>query len=303
MSQRYSASALIEKIKLKGFISQSTSLSAQDLLVFLNDSLTTYIQPWTSTLRTEMWVGKANIELTTDSDGFAAMPASFLSTTRTVAWKCSAYNVPLTLVEPENTFNYQNQSSLPVGFTIRGYSLQVLPPQACTLVLTAMLPLSVCVLEEDAAEVDTIAGNVYTLASVPLEWQANTPAYLDVISSVNPFSTVVSSVAVTSLVGNTLTLATDPGVLGPIWVANVNETPFPNLPIELFPLLELDALCAIFMATGDKRFQIAEKQKDDMHKLLTKSMAPRMIGNARLIVNNHAVGMNGAYRGGWYRGY
>lgn len=291
----YTTDALIRRVKLKAFTSTSSSLGDSDFRELLEDSFRSFIVPFTKALREEFWVGKQDIVLTTDANSQVEIPDTIASTLRTVFWPNNGVPVPLTRVEPEAAYPYLAQgSSVPVGFMMRGYTLQVLPPSPGTVIhVTAMLrPPSLC-FEADAARVTSHIGPVLTLASVPVAWQSSAPTSVDIVSANSPFSPVATTVPVSSLVGGTLTLATDPGLVGEVWAAPVGQSPFPNIPIELMPLLELDVVATLFQGLGDKRLQGILQRKDELEKNLRRTLSPRMQGNARPIVNPSAPGMRG----------
>jgi len=294
MSSDYTTQKLIERVTLKAFTSSSSSLSPQQVLDLANDSLRSFLVPMTATLREEWWIGRTDIVLTTDASGFVTVPDSVASSLRTVSWSNAGILTPLTRVEPEMSFNYLPVSSnVPIGFQLRGYSLQVLPPTpGISLHLTAMLRPPTMVLTDAAAEIDSQASNVLTLDSVPLEWQETAPTQVDIISGVSPFQKV-DTFDVTSLVVATklLTLTTAPTLTGEAWVSDVGTSPFASVPVELYPLLEQDVIVQLFGAVGDKRLPAAEKRRDSLEAMAKAAMAPRVTGNARVITNPSAPGM------------
>ncbi len=298
----YTASAALARVKTKGFISTSSGLNDSQFLEQLNDSLRTYIVPFTKALRDEWWVGRTDITVTIPGDGKITLPDTVASTLRTVCWLNNGILVPLTRIEPENAPAYSGQQgNFPYGFVLRGYTLQMMPNcPGFTVVMTAMLRPPEMVLEEDAAEVASGAGAAITLESVPVSWQESTPEEVDLISGTSPFSVISSGIPVVSLVGSVLTLGVDPGDISGQWLALPGQSPFPNIPIELHPLLEIDAIAWLYQGVGDKRLPGMLQRQDKMEKELRATMAPRLTGNAKPIVNRSAPGMNGWF-GPWRR--
>lgn len=291
----YTASDAIERIKLKSWTSTSSALTDAQLLDLLDDSLRSYIVPFAKQLRDEWFVEKTPITVTTDANGQVTLPDTVASTLRTVAWDNNAQLVPLTRVEPENAYTLLSSGSPGVvcGFLLRGYTLQVLPPTpGLTLTLTAMLRPAQMVLEDDAGLVVSQAGEALTLSAMPLAWQSSTPDEVDVITSVSPYSRTFAALPVTSVAGLVLTLQADPGDVVGSWLTVVNTNPFPNIPIELHPLLEQDVICTMFQGLGDKRLNGVMQRKAEMEKTLLRLMSPRVQGSVRPIVNRNAPGMN-----------
>lgn len=297
-------SDLIATLKLASFVSTTSSLTAPDILKLANRSYRSFIVPFLKTLRDEWQVAKVDYSATTDSSGRVAIPNSVASTVRTVAWNNNGRLIPLSRIEPENAFAYQRASSTPAGFMLKGYELQILPIQssAWPIVIAYMKRPPIGVLEEDAGEVTNVAGFDLTLDVVPLAWQASAPTSVDIISNESPFSPIAEDVAC-SLVGDVLTVSGVSSSLLGIgqWVADVGASPYPNLPIELHPLLELDVICTLLgTIAGDKRLKPAKDDRDAMRKDMLSLMAPRSQGSIRPIVNRNAPGMGGY---GWFNRY
>ncbi len=302
-------SNLIRMLKLKGFVSTTSSLSEPDLLALANDSYRSTVVPFCKSLRDEWNVAKDDYVATTDANGRIDIPNSVASTMRTIAWKSDQYLVPLSRIEPENAFRYQQNSGsqTPAGFMLKGYQLVILPTQASgfEIHVAYMKRPPEGVLEVDAGLIDSHVSLALTLDSVPLEWQAAAPTEVDLISNNSPFSPVAESVAVVSLVGNVLTLS---GISAGLvedgfWVADVGFSPFPNIPTELHPLLELDVINTLFgTMAGDKRGPAAAKALTEMKMSMLKMMGPRTQGNTRPIVNYNAPGMSGLRWGGRWGG-
>ncbi len=302
-------SSLIATLKLKAFQSASSSLGDPDLLRLVNDSYRSFIVPFCKSLRDEWNVAKSDYVATTDSDGRIDIPNSVASTMRTIAWKSDQYLVPLTRIEPENAFRYQQNagSQTPAGFMLKGYQLCILPTQTSgfEIHVAYMKRPPEGVLDTDAGEVDSHVGLALTLADVPVSWQEEAPAAVDLISNNSPFSVVAESVTVVSLAGSVLTLSgISTGLVEDgFWVADVGFSPFPNIPTELHPLLELDVINTLFgTMMGDKRAKAASEARADMMAGMLKMMGPRTQGNTRPIINYSAPGMSGLRFGGRWGG-
>lgn len=296
----YTASGNIERIKLKAWASTSGSLSDAQLLELLDDSLRSYIVPLLKSVRDE-WFVKGTSDMTPDADGRIAMPDSVASTIRGIFWLNNGQPIPLNRVEPENEYLYTNNGAgTPVGYCLKGYEVQILPPSvgSVTIRLDFMERPTAMVLDEDAGQIESHASLALTLTDVPLAWQSSTPATVDLVSSVSPFNTVAEGVTVSSLAGSVLTLS---GISASLvedgfWVADAGYTPFPNIPVELHPLLQQDVITTLYTGLGDKRLAGAVDRQKKMEADLRKTLAPRTQGSARPILNPTAPGMR-SWRG------
>ncbi len=282
-------------------MSTSGSLSDAQLIDLLDDSLRSYIVPFLKQVRDEWFVsGTESVQL--GSDAKLVIPNSVASTIRAIWWMNNNQPTPLTRIEPENAFLYegQNASSIPYGYVIRGYELQILPINvgSVTIRLDFMERPSAMVLEEDASVITSSVGATLTLDAVPLAWQTTAPATVDIIGGDSPFLKI-GTYGVSSLVGSTLTLDETPVAptgLTPTsasWVADEGCSPFPNIPIELHPLLQQDVITTLYIGLGDKRLDGSTKKQKMLEENLRRTVTPRGQGNARPIVNKNSVGMRG----------
>ena len=300
----YTASATLARIKSKGFVSTSGSLTEAELLPWLDDSLRSYVVPFLKAVRDE-WFVSGTEDVTPDSNARIPMPNSVASTIRTIAWNQNGLFRPLTRIEPENQFAFIGQAggNQPYGYMLRGYEIQSLPTNigSVSVRIQFMERPAEMVLEEDAGLIASHVGLALTLDSVPLAWQETTPTAVDLISSNSPFEAVAESVTVVSLVGSVLTLSGISSALveDGFWVSDVGASPFPNLPIELHPLLQRSVITEIYSGTGDKRLDSSMKLQAKLESELRKTMAPRTQGSARPIVNKNGPGMNRTGR--WVR--
>lgn len=299
----YTASGNIARVKAKGFVSTATSLSDPEVLGWLDDSLRSYVVPFLKKVRDE-WFVSGTESVTPDENGRIPLPNSVASTIRNIWWNNNGQLTPLARVEPERQYLYVNSGSQPAGYMLRAYEIQILPNNVGSVPIRIdfMERPADMVLEEDAGEIQSHLGLALNLASVPLAWQESTPATVDIISSVSPFSVVATEVEVVSLVLNQLTLTGIDSSLveDGFWVTDVGTNPYPNIPIELHPLLQRSVITELYSGTGDKRLDASMKLQTKLEADLRSTLAPRTQGSARPIVNPSAPGMAlSRYWRGW----
>lgn len=292
----YTASAAIARIKQKAFVSTAGSLADPEVLGWVNDALRSFIVPFLKKVRDEWFVsGTEDVQL--DANARLPLPNSVASTIRTICWMNNGQPVPLTRIEPEHAYAYQGQNagSQPYGFMLKAYEIQILPVNvgSVTVRLDFMERPAEMVLEDQAGLIDSHAGLVLTLADVPLAWQEEAPATVDLVSNESPFKTVAEDVAVNSLSGATLELS---GISSSLiedgfWATGPGTNPYPNVPIEFHPLLQRSVITEIYAGTGDKRLDGSMKLQEKLEADLKTTMAPRTQGSARPIVNRNAPGM------------
>lgn len=303
MATSYTASGNIASMKLKGWLSNAASLSDTELCSLLQDALRSYIVPLVKRVRDE-WFVSGGSTLTPNAAGRITIPNSVGSTVRTVSWLNNGTYVPLPRIEPENALPLLNSGAgQPIGYTLKGYEIQVVPANvgSVQLFIEFMDRPPSLVLDEEAGLIAEHSSLALTLAAVPLAWQSEAPTEVDLISSESPFSAVAESVEVVSLVGDVLTLT---GISASLvedgfWVSDVGTSPFPNIPIELHPLLQRSVVNELYTGWGDKRLQGSMKAQEKLEADLRATIAPRTQGSARPIVNRSGPGWG---MGRWGRG-
>lgn len=306
MPTPFTASEAIRVLKIRGKVSNATSLNDSDILTLLNSSYQQFVVGFTQSLRDEWWVGVKPLFLTTDSDSTIVIPSSVANSVRTIAWDQGGqvYN-PLNRIEPEDQFQYlsQGNTGTPYGFMFNDNQITILPKcPGISIRLTYMYTPPQMVLEQNAGKVTNISGSVFTLSSVPLEWQANAPTSINVISATDPY-TVIGVLPVSSLnvSTKTITLSTVPTTLSHwnelsangVWVANVGESPFPQLPIALQDLLQQHCLETIMQSSADPRLKAITDRKKELITELKAMMSPRAQGSSRPLVNKNKAGYGG----------
>lgn len=301
MTTPYTATSNLEALKLKAWTSTASGLTDPQLLTLLNDSLRSYLVPFVKRLRDE-WFVSGGSTLTPNSAGRITIPNSIGSTVRTVSWNNNGTYVPLDRIEPENALPLLSSGgATPIGYTLKGYQLQIIPAGvgAVQIFVEFMERPAMMVLESDALLVGANAGgDVWNSDSVPVAWQEDAPSSLAVISPDSPFSELgeVDVVAVTAdtieVGGANASLVTEGA-----WLADVGSSPFPNVPIELHPLLQQDVICTLFVGLGDKRLKGAAEKQVKLETDLRATIAPRTQGSARPIVNKSGPGWATGRRG------
>ena len=299
MATPYTATSNLEALKLKAWTSTASSLTDVQLLTLLEDALRSYVVPFVKRLRDE-WFVSGGSTLTPNAAGRITIPNSVGSTVRTVSWNNNGVLVPLDRIEPESALSMLSAGgSTPVGYVLKGYQLQLVPAGvgSVQVFIEFMERPPTLVLEESAARATaTGAGSTVSLVSVPVAWQSSVPARVDIISGESPFSVLYSDVAVASFVAtlgaSSVTFSSFNAALvtAGMWLADVDRSPFPNIPIELHPLLQQSVITTLFAGQGDKRLKGSMELQQKLEADLRATIAPRTQGSARPIVNKSGPG-------------
>jgi hypothetical protein len=76
------------------------------------------------------------------------------------------------------------------------------------------------------------------------------------------------------------------------YVCIAGESPMPQLPAELHPLLAQETACACLRASGDSAgLAMAEKERDRLEAIAVGLFAPRTENQPRYVQNKHGVGV------------
>jgi len=298
----YTATDSIARVKLKGFVSTSGSLSDAEVLDELNDALRSDVVPFLKAVRDEWFV--SGTEDITVVNGRIPMPNSVASTIRRIVWLNNGIETPLARVEPENAFAYLNNNggSVPCGYMLKAYEIVILPTNVGSVQVRVdfMERPAEMVQEQDAGLIDSHVSLALTLDSVPLAWQSAAPDAVDLISNESPFKAVAEDVEVASLVGSVLTLTGIDASLveDGFWVTDVGTNPYPNVPIELHPLLQQHVICVLGQSFGDARLKGWGQRLEQLEMNLRKTLTPRTQGSPRAIINRTGPGMRVRW-GGW----
>lgn len=303
MTTAYTATSNVERLKVKGWVSSATGLPDEQILDLLNDALRSYLVPFVKRARDE-WFVSGGSTLTPNSAGRIRIPNSIAGTVRTVSWNNNGTLFPLDRIEPENALPLLSSGgSTPMGFVLKGYELQIVPSAvgAIPIFVEFMERPATMVQESEAGLIESHASLALTLDEVPLAWQTTAPTEVDLISGDSPYSAVAEEVEVVSLVGSVLTLTGIDATLveNGQWVADVGCSPFPNVPIELHPLLQQEVIVTLYTGQGDKRLAGAQQKQLKMERELMATIAPRAQGNARPIVNKSGPGWANGWWGRW----
>lgn len=304
----YTASALVASIRRQGFVSESSSLTNEDLLAWVNDEARTYVTALLKSVHEEFLVNELDytVPIVTGQATYRIPPRVVGGGLRMVSLVTSASvpALPITRVEPPNAFLY-GVSGVPGAYMLRGNLLQLLPAPSSggTLQLTYLQRMSEVVLVASCAVVQSIAGLAVTLAgTLPATFLST--ALFDFVRATPAFETIGLD-ATATFVGNVATFSAVPtGLAVGDYVCLAGECPTPQVPLELQQLLQQRVIVRVLASSGDPRLaaqQLLLEGSDGNGGMKADALsiiAPRVSGNARPIVNKNAPGMRRAW-GPW----
>lgn len=193
------------------------------------------------------------------------------------------------LTEDELTQTDNSPRGIP-GCYIKRNQLILLPPTShgfSTLRYTINLRQGDMVATSAAAQITAIdtGTNTVTFAASTIPSNFTTSLTYDFIQAKPHFDSIGIDYACSSVTSTTMVFSTLPSrlVVGD-WVAIAGQTPIPQIPIDLAPLLEQKVACSILRTLTDQdSYKIGMDELDRMEKNTMPLYTPRMEGEGKKI--------------------
>jgi len=151
-----------------------------------------------------------------------------------------------------------------------------------------------------AGQITGIVGNIVSLDNAPTTWDTTT--LFDVIDGQPGFQSRGDDQTITLKSGFDLTFTSVPtGTVVGDWVAEAGESPIPQIPWELFPLLAQTGVIKVLEALKDVQgIQMAMADYGKMSEDARKMLSPRVDDEAQKAVSRKGVWRTGGARN-WRR--
>lgn len=144
--------------------------------------------------------------------------------------------------------------------------------------------------------------NQVTLGNVPSTF--NTQQIYDFVKAKPGFDNLDTDVAVTGISGSVFTFSSLPSNLSVgDYLCLAGESPVPQIPVEFHMVLAQRVIVRMLEALGDTNgVQIARSQLESLQRSALKLITPRVMGEAKKIVNtNGPLNGGGRWRRWWQR--
>ncbi|NDC42870.1 MAG: hypothetical protein EBZ77_15185 [Chitinophagia bacterium] len=196
-------------------------------------------------------------------------------------------------IEPERIQDHPLNASQPYGFSFQDSKIQLIPaPSGSGTVRIKyfhrpgwLVPVA------NAAVITNASTTTLTLAAnLPDSAQGSR---ISIVSGKAPYYTLGSGTIVTNTSGTSKVVSFDAQAAGAEagdYLCYFNESPIPQVPTELHPLLVARTTYAMYVAQGDSRAGEAMGNCERLKKNLLTVLTPRSEGNARYIINRHGPG-------------
>jgi hypothetical protein len=303
----YTVSNVVASLKRRGQIPRSSerSFGEDDLIALMSEELQTYMVTLLMGIREEWFVHTKDV--TTDGSTRYAIPErSIGSKLRQVLLGSGGNNyLVLNRIEPKQAYeSIYGLDTNPAGFS-NGYILydteiQIVPTQTTGQTLrmvyfrrpNRLVAEDACglitAIDTDTREVTVTAGEVPTTFTSSVTY--------DLVSGRPGFRTLAMDQSVT-VASNVLTFAQalPDGLQVGDYVCLAGESPIPQIPVEMQPLLAQRTVVKVLEALGDPKVATAKAMLDDQRNAAITLLTPRSEGDSRFLTNFHGPGWSGRW--------
>lgn len=298
MAYLYTADELISDVQARGMLAPSSNtLATADYLRFINDEIQSYMVPFVMSTREEFFVTSSDVSVTSGTAAYAIPSRAIGAKLRNVLLLNGSEYEPLPRLEPEAVLREGSFSGTPEGFYLEGNSvvLYPTPSSATTLRLSFFIRPNRVVSVSEAGLITGTPSATVTISSAPSAFPTASTSY-DLVKGTPHFECRAIDKAATR-VTTTLTFSTaTTGLVAGDYVCLAGETPIPQIPVELHPLLAERVAARALHALGDQRAQLFEASAERMKKGLEALLTPRSEGSSRRIINYSAPGWSSRRR-------
>lgn len=290
--------AFIAAVRRRGMLPNSTgAMTDDDILFFADEELMTYVLPLVIKEGAgEQLVYTKDVPVVPGQTHYLIPPEAAIHKLRDLQLSTGAGGFcSLQYIEPE----LENPAD--TGFTFEGEYVVLRPPptNSDTLRFKYYRRPGRLVRKASAGRIVDITGLDVTVTPAGL-FGSNTTSTVDVLRGRPGFGTIQESIDVgVNLLGNILTFPDAESLAGVSledYVCNPLEAPFPQLPLELHPLLIQRVVVRCLEALGDPKFQASKVLCDEIAVQAVEFLTPRNEGTGRVIINRNGPGW-GSKRG------
>lgn len=298
----YTATGLVTALLRKALLPNiQETLGTQDYFALMNEELLTYIVPLLMKTREEYLVTQLapDLSYTTATDTYPLPYRAIGGKLRLIQINMGGQPnttfVPLPRIEPERAYNYATQGTVD-GYDLMGNNIVLVPfPSVAGVIRIKYFLRPGQVVDSSAAAqitgINTGTNTVTCGGGLPATYTSG--ILYDFIKGNPGFDTWAFDQTGT-VSGNTIQFSSLPTNLAVgDWVALAGQSPIPQCPYELFPLLSQATVCAALEALGEAgkpHLAQAEAKRDRLETKLLTLLQPRTEGSARTIINFYGPG-------------
>lgn len=270
----------------------NSAFSDEDLLEMADEELQTYIVPLLlQEGGGEYLVHIKDVPIVVGQDKYLLPDDAAISRLRDLQWGDGTGFISLQYIEPERSDDACD------GYTFEGdrIVLRPAPTSGGTLRFKYYKRPGRLVTKAEAGRITSIVGLQVVVTPAAL-FGASTTAVVDVNRGRPGFANLQRSVTVdVNASGSVLTFPDADSLTDVVigdYVTHEDESPFPQVPKELHPLLAQRVVVRALEAIGDPKFQTADAVCERLKNTAIDFLTPRQDGTGRVIINPNGPGMN-----------
>ena len=298
-TNQHTTTYLLASLKRRGMLpSTDEALNTADYLAFGDEELQDYVVPLLLSVREEYLKARTPFDQTTVSgtQTYLLPPRAIGGSVRDVLYSSNGTTFsPLSRLEPENTYSVTSGGT-PFGYAFDGnyVALYPSPPSGGTLRLPYFARPNRLVATSAVgliSAINTGSGVVTLSASCPSTF--STSETFDLVKGKQSFETLALDLTASAVGASSVTFtpANLPSALAVgDYVCLSQESPIPQVPVELHGLLAQRIVVRALEALGDGKVVKAEATAERMKKAVTGLLANRSQGSSRYVLNKNGPG-------------
>lgn len=294
MALNYTTDELIDDVKTTASIPEAQPrFSTTGILRIMTRILQSKIVPMIMSVREEYFVNYEDYDIDpTNTTGYKIPSTAVGMKTRSVVLVNQSNQLNITSLPRlslEQVSGYYYGMYVPFGFFVQNNNVILWPPNQSSLTNTLRIyyleRTKNLVLEEEAGQIEVIAGNVLTLSNVPTDWATGT--MLNGIYGIPGFETVANDREITNIASLDVTVDDVTGLTVGDWVSLQGYSPIAQIPVEAQQLLVQATALEILKSLGDTEgYQKLEIEYQTMVKYVMDVLSPRVDGSPKKVIGS-----------------
>lgn len=307
MARRYTAEELIATVVLRAAVpnTQATGTSDDDILLYINEAMSTELIPWLVSFREEFFVVGERIAVSSERTRYRVNARALGNGWRDAMLVDSNGDrrQPLPVISREDIYQFDAAylASTAEGFYLEGNDLVLVRSStgSGSLELPFLFRPGQLVKSTECREITAVdAGNKQvTVATSPSGW--TTGSLFDIHSGRSGAEIKTWDLTPNGDPGSQTTITFNETIDGSVfgrqaveagdWLCLAEEAALPGIPRELHPILAQAAVCATLRGLGDiENMVVAQRELDRMQKRAESLIEKRVKGKTQKVTGDQS---------------
>lgn len=287
----YTTTDLIASIKRRASVPTNQNLfSNDDFLSLANEEMNINLIPQLLSIKEEYFVADYDVTVTSGTSSYSIPTRAIGLKLRDVQLISNGNVSSLPRLYEDDRASTSEQRT---GFYLKGNNVVISPTPANssdTLRLSHFRRPNELVTTAECAQISSIDINNNQVTVSTLPSTISTSTVIDFIRGSNGFECLGIDYTVSGVSGTTVTFTSLPTSLAVgDWIALAQETPIPQIPVELHSVLAQMVAVKCLEAMGDSKVEIAEQKLQLMKSAAFNLLSPRVDGENKKITNPYSI--------------